>query len=148
MNEELQSALEEQATINEVLRHRSLELDHGNAIQEAILSALGVGVMLVDRDERVRLWNLESEDLWGLRSGEVVGTAITDLDFGLPIEDVRPALRRALGGAAGPVALEADATDRRGRHFRCHITVVPLPDDGPAASGAVVLSCRVEPSRV
>ncbi|HET8755816.1 MAG TPA: CheR family methyltransferase [Solirubrobacteraceae bacterium] len=49
MNEELQSTNEELETINDELRDRTTELNQVNEFLEAILTSLGIGVAVVDR---------------------------------------------------------------------------------------------------
>ncbi len=84
MNEELQSANEELQTINEELHQRSDELNEVNAYLEAILTSLRGGVVVLDRELLVRIWNRQSEELWGLRADEVRGKNFLNLDIGLP----------------------------------------------------------------
>jgi len=144
MNEELESTNEELETINDELRQRSSELREGNAVMEVILRSKGVGVIVVDREQRVRLWSRESEDLWGLRAEEVVDVPLGDLDVGLPVERVRPLVRRVLMDGNEPAVSEAlEARDRRGRAFRCAVTVVPLDDGDTEVTGVVVLTERL-----
>jgi two-component system CheB/CheR fusion protein len=142
MNEELASSNEELETMNDELRVRSLELREGNAVMEAILRSKGIGVMVVDRDERVRMWTSESEELWGLREEEVLGMHLLDVDIGLPTERLRPVLRGATRDGGEAAAVELEAHDRRGREFRCAVTVVPLSLDGGSANAVVVLAER------
>src|SRR5207253_4949549 len=73
MNEELQSTNEELEATNSELRQRSLDLDESNVYLEAILGSMGSGVIVLNRELTVRVWNRVSEDLWGLRSEEVEG---------------------------------------------------------------------------
>ena len=142
MNEELQSTNEELETMNDELRQRSLDLREANAVMEAVLLSEGVGIVVVDRDERVRVWSTHSEELWGVREEEVVGELLRDLDIGLPVGQVRPALRTALLDGGEPVSVDVDATDRRGRRFPCRITVVPLTVDGGEVTAAIMLAQR------
>src|SRR5437588_6152337 len=82
MNEELQSTNEELQTVNEELRQRSEDLNRANAFLESVLAGVPLGVVVLDADTRVRIWNGRSEDLWGLRSQEVVGEPFLTLDVG------------------------------------------------------------------
>jgi two-component system CheB/CheR fusion protein len=88
MNEELQSTNEELQTINIELRERSEELIRANAFLNSILTGLRVGVVVVDRQLKVLEWNRRMEDMWGLRTNEVLGRSILDLDIGLQIAPV------------------------------------------------------------
>ena len=72
MNEELQSTNEELETINDELRDRTGELNEVNEFLEAILTSLGLGVAVVDRQQRVQVWNHRAEDLWGVRPDEAI----------------------------------------------------------------------------
>jgi two-component system, chemotaxis family, CheB/CheR fusion protein len=142
MNEELQSANEELETTNEQLRARGLELDQANAFMETVLTSMGVGVVVVDADERVRVWNAQSEDLWGLRTDEVIGQHVLALDIGLPLDDVGLHLREALTDGDGSGDVVVDAVDRRGRAFACQVTVVPLRRGVANGAAAIILAKR------
>jgi len=71
MNQELQSTNEELETTNRELSQRTDELDRANAFLRSILTSLDSGVVVLDREMRVQEWNRATEDLWGLRDGEV-----------------------------------------------------------------------------
>jgi two-component system CheB/CheR fusion protein len=144
MNEELQSTNEELETINDELRQRSLELNEVNAFLEAILSTMGVAVIVVDREQRVQIWNSESTELWGVRSDEAQGRHLFGLDIGLPLEDVRTALRRVLAGAEDRANMELDALNRRGRTVRVAVTLLPVGFTPGEVSGAILLTAPVD----
>jgi two-component system CheB/CheR fusion protein len=141
-NEELQSANEELETINDELRERTSELNQVNDFLETILTSLGLAVAVIDRDQRIQVWNQRAEDLWGLRQDEAVDHHLLALDIGLPTEKLVPALRAALNGGARQ-DLELDAVNRRGRTITCRTTVMPLLDGNedaePRVRGAIVL---------
>ena len=139
MNEELQSTNEELETINEELHQRSSELDRVNAFLEGILTSLGVAVAVVDPDQRIQIWNDQAEDLWGLRSDEVVGQHLLSLDIGLPVEKLRRPLRNALAGNAEGNDVVLDAVNRRGRAFRCKVSCLPLMVSSSDVQGVIVL---------
>jgi len=142
MNEELESANEELGAINDELRQRTLALDEANVTMDAVLTSLGIGIVTVDRDERIRQWNAHSEDLWGVRSHEVVGMRFGDLDIGLPVGALRAGLRESLLDGGHVSVHTVDAVDRRGRAFSCAVTFVPLQVDGDPEVAAVVLAQR------
>lgn len=144
MNEELQSSNEELETTNDELRSRSLQLNEANAFMDTILTSMGIGVVIVDGDQRVRIWNAHSEELWGLRADEVRGEFLLGLDIGLPLEALRASLREVVRAGAKATETTLDAIDRRGRAFACHVTLVPLSADGATAPGAVLLARRAD----
>jgi two-component system CheB/CheR fusion protein len=138
-NEELQSTNEELETINIELHQRTLELNDANIFLEAILTRIGLGVAVLDREQRIRVWNEHAEELWGVRAGEVRGHHILSLDIGLPLEQLRSGLRTALAG--GRVEELLSATNRRGQPIRCRVVVLPLDGDGNGAEpgGSILL---------
>jgi len=141
-NEELQSTNEELETIDDELRDRTRELNQVNEFLETILTSLGLAVAVIDRDQRIQIWNQRAEDLWGLRRDEAVDHHLLSLDIGLPTEQLVPALLSALGrGERQDVELEA--VNRRGRAIVCQTTVMPLVaadgDGEPDVRGAIVL---------
>jgi two-component system CheB/CheR fusion protein len=132
MNEELQSTNEELETINAELRQRTDELNESNAFLSSILANLRAGVAVIDREMDVLIWNERSEDLWGLRADEVRGHNFLKLDIGLPVAQLRPAIRAILAAESRFQQVTLDATNRRGRKVRCTVTCTPL--DGAAGT--------------
>jgi two-component system CheB/CheR fusion protein len=142
MNEELQSTNEELETINDELRDRTSELNRVNEFLEAILTSLGIGVAVVDRQQRVQVWNHRAEDLWGLRQNEAVEHHLLSLDIGLPTEQLAGSLRSVLGGGSGREELVLASVNRRGRAIACTTTILPLlsqSTDGDSTRGAIIL---------
>ncbi len=143
MNAELQSTNQELETINDELHQRTGELNQVNEFLESILTSLGVGVAVLDQQQRVQIWNLRAEDLWGLRADEALDSHFLSLDIGLPSERLAPALRAVLGGASERETAELEAVNRRGRPIVCSATVLPLitpvDGDGHAVRGAIVM---------
>src|SRR6185436_20093 len=144
MNEELQSTNEELETINDEVRRRSLELNEINAFLETILSSMGVAVIVIDREQRVQIWNAESTEFWGVRSDEAHGRHLFGLDIGLPLDGVRTQLRRVLNGTDDRAEVQLEALNRRGRQVRVNVTLLRLglgPDD---VTGAILLTAPVD----
>ncbi len=142
MNEELQSTNEELETINDELRDRTTELNEVNDFLEAILTGLGLAVAVVDREQRVQIWNRRAEDLWGVRPDEAIEHHLLSLDFGLPTERLVAPLRAVMGGTSAGERVIIDAVNRRGRAFVCIATIRPLrssSDGDGSAFGAIVL---------
>jgi two-component system CheB/CheR fusion protein len=138
MNEELHSSNEELETMNEELRHRTGELNDVNSFLETILSTIGLAVAVLDRQHHVQIWNRQARELWGLNNDEVEDQHFLSLDFGLPVEPLKPLLRESLNGS--PRQMVLDATNRKGRAFHCQVTCLPLGgDQDGAASGVIVM---------
>jgi two-component system, chemotaxis family, CheB/CheR fusion protein len=144
MNEELQSTNEELETINDELRQRSLELNEVNAFLETILSSMGVAVIVVDREQRVQIWNAESTELWGVRSDEAQGQHLQALDVGLPLDGVRAPLRSVLAGDELRADVQLEAVNRRGRGIRVDVTLLRLGVGPEDSRGAIILTAPVK----
>jgi two-component system CheB/CheR fusion protein len=139
MNEELHSSNEELETMNDELRHRTLELNDLNAFLETILTTIGFGVVVLDRDQHVQVWNSQARELWGLTSEEVEDKHLFSLDFGLPIERLRAQLRSAMTGESSREEVVLEATNRRGKTFECRVTILPLGQNQSGAGSGVIL---------
>lgn len=126
MNEELQSTNEELQAINEELRERSEELNQANGFLAAILASLQSGVVVVNQDLQVQIWNHKAEDLWGLRTDEVQSRYFPSLDIGLPIEPLRQPIRNCMAGESESHEITLDAINRRGKAIVCKVTCAPL----------------------
>ncbi len=142
MNEEMQSTNEELQTINDELSRRTAELNEVNAFLESIWASLGSAVTVLDDDMRVLVWNHRAEDLWGVRQDEVQGKHLFNLDIGMPVDQILPALRAVLSDeTADPAgqALFLEANDRRGRQISCRVTCNPLLGSDQQVRGAIVV---------
>jgi two-component system, chemotaxis family, CheB/CheR fusion protein len=140
MNEELQSTNEELETMNGELRHRTDELDDINSFLETILTTLGLAVAVLDRDQRVQIWNGKARELWGLTAAEAEDEPLMALDIGLPLEKLRQPIRDTLAGESGHEQVTLEATNRRGKAFHCRVTVLPLGSGGDGnVSGAIMM---------
>jgi two-component system, chemotaxis family, CheB/CheR fusion protein len=139
MNEELQSTNEELEHLNAVLRNRSAALDDANAFLEAVMTSLQSAVVVLSPDMRVELWNTHSEDLWGVRSDEVVGEHLMNLDIGLPVEHLRSSIRELLADPASEGDVIVDAVNRRGRAVKCRVRVAALRRANGDSVGVILL---------
>src|SRR5712691_5415746 len=133
MNEELESTNSELQTINGELRQRTDEVEQVNGFMESVLRGLQLGVVVVDADLRVKMWYGRSEELWGLRPGEVYDQPLMGLDIGLPLGDVRRLVRAVLAGEGAAQEAVVVATNRRGRTIHCRI--VASSSTPPGSSG-------------
>ena len=143
MNEELQSTNEELATINDELRQRSADLNQVNSFFDTVLRATGLGVIVLDAEGRVVVWDALSEELWGLRAEETLDRELRSLDIGLPIDTHWPALSAALGPGGQRGELVVEARNRRGQPVTCRMSLIPLSGhESGLEGGAIIL---VEP---
>ena len=139
MNEELQSANEELQTINDELRNRSTDLNSAHAFLESVFTSLRSGVVVIDRDLRVQVWNHRAEDLWGVRAKEAQQVNFLGLDIGLPVNDLRSSLKDILAGTQTHAEVVLPATSRRGKPMECRVTMAPLRDSSDGVEGVILL---------
>ncbi len=143
-NEELQSSNEELQTINSELRLRSEELNQANGFLEAIFNSLQGGVAVLDRDLVIQIWNGKNEDLWGLRTEEVLGQHFMSLDIGLPVEQLRQPIRSCLTGDTRVVEIGVATVNRHGRALQCKITCSSLVGRLDEVRGLIILIEEVD----
>ncbi|MEH1769472.1 MAG: CheR family methyltransferase [Nostoc sp.] len=142
MNEELQSTNEELQTINYELSDRTTELNRTNIFLASILRSFQTGIVVIDSSFNISIWNYVVEDLWGLRTDEVIGKSIFSLDIGLPVEQLRSPIRDSLSGKKQFQEMILDATNRRGRQIKCYLAITPLL--GIEMRGAVLMMVDIE----
>jgi two-component system CheB/CheR fusion protein len=138
MNEELESTNSELQAINTDLRVRTEEIDRLNVFLESILGSVNLGVVVLDRDRRVAIWNSRATDLWGVRGDEAIGNDFFGLDIGLPLDRLAELVA---GVEAGHVAEPevVSAVNRRGREIRCRISAAPMPPASDGRGGVILL---------
>jgi two-component system, chemotaxis family, CheB/CheR fusion protein len=139
MNEELQSTNEELQTVNEELRQRTDDLNHANSFLQSIVRSLSSAAVVLNQHFNVLVWNHRAEDLWGLREDEVRGNSFLNLDIGLPVHQLRAAIRSCLSGETDRKEITLDATNRRGKALKCRVTCTPLVAPNKARQGAILL---------
>jgi two-component system CheB/CheR fusion protein len=147
MNEELQSTNEELETINDEVRQRGDDLNQANRFLESVLTSLRSGVAVVDRELRLLAWSRHAEELWGLRGDEVNGQHLLNLDIGLPLQRLRPALKACMNGETSQEYLALEAVNRRGKKIVCHVTCAPLLGPSAGIAGAIIVMDEVPEGR-
>jgi two-component system CheB/CheR fusion protein len=144
MNEELQSTNEELHTMNDELQLRTNELNRLNAFMDSVLTSVQAGIVVLDQELCVQVWNRQAEDLWGLRSEEVYQKYLLGLDIGLPVEQLKKPLRACLAGEQEQNNLSLPARNRRGREIMCKVSISPLLDPAGKIQGVITLMEEVE----
>ncbi|MFN9614516.1 MAG: CheR family methyltransferase, partial [Dolichospermum sp.] len=129
MNEELQSANEQLRAINHELSNRTYELDRTNTFMSSILSSLQIGMVVIDTNFNILIWNHAVEDMWGLRQEEVMNKSWFSLDIGLPVEQLQIPIRDILSSKKKFQEILINGTNRRGKQIRCYIAFSPLIGD-------------------
>ncbi|MBD0860374.1 PAS domain S-box protein [Gordonia sp. zg691] len=144
MNEELQSTNDELQAINSTLGERTVELSDAREFFDSIINSAEIGIIVVDRDMRITVWNLASEEMWGVSAAETTGQPLLGLDIGLPTEDLRPMVGNAFVDPSYTDSRELDAINRRGRTVRIRIRCSPFRSRNHAIRGAMLVVESVE----
>jgi two-component system CheB/CheR fusion protein len=139
MNEELQSTNEELQTMNDELRTRSTDLNVANAFLESVFASLQAAVVVMDKELKILVWNDRASDLWGVRPEEARGSHFMNLDIGLPLGDLRPAIKTVLNDGAEQHQIVVPAVNRRGKPFECRVTLTPLMGGQHESAGVILL---------
>ena len=139
MNEELQSTNEELQTINDELRQRTEELNNVNAFMESILTSVRAGMVVLNADLGVTIWNRKAEDLWGLREEDVQGRNFLTLDIGLPVEQLKRQFMKIMEAGTDYSETMLQARDRRGKEITCKVSCSPLFARDKKVNGIIAL---------
>ena len=146
MNEVLESTNDDLHAVTEELRLCRDELDDLNQFLESILTSFRGGVVVVDAQHRVRVWNPRAEDLWGVRADEVRGVDLASIDIGMPVAALIPPLNAILDSAASVDDVVVDAVTRRGRPVVCRVSFTPLRSS-ERSTGAILVMEVLESDR-
>jgi two-component system CheB/CheR fusion protein len=110
--EEAQSANEELATVNEELRHRNAELARVNGDLVNLLSGVGIPIVMVGRDLRIRRFTPLAERLFNLIPTDV-GRPISDMKANLDGIDLAGLIARVIDTLAPHESHVKDAAGHR-----------------------------------
>ena len=146
MNEELRTANQNLQSKNKELRQRTEELNQTNAFLESILASVESGVVVINRDFEILLWNDRAEEFWGLRADEVKGRSLLSLDIGLPVEKLAEPVRDFLGGEPEEKeqVITLDAINRRGQSVVVHLSNTLRRGPEGEIEGVVLLMNQVD----
>jgi two-component system CheB/CheR fusion protein len=139
MNEEQQSTNEELEAANEELRERTDDINQLNLFLESILGGVRVGVIVLNPELRVQMWNHKSEDLWGLRADEVIGKDFLSLDITLELEQLKQPIKGILSGEEDFSNNIQQTINRRGKPIECKITMVQRNNNSEGIQGVILL---------
>jgi two-component system CheB/CheR fusion protein len=139
MNEELQSTNDELHTINDTLRERSADLEDARNFVDSLIDSVHLGLVVVDREMRVVVWNRGCEELWGMRADETGGQVLPNLDIGLPMDAIRPLIGHAFVEPDKPGESVVEAVNRRGRATKIRVVCTGFQSPDGTVNGALLL---------
>jgi two-component system CheB/CheR fusion protein len=139
LNEEARSSNEEMESVNEELRIQAEQASGYRLHLESVLRTMNGGIIVLDQRHLIQSWNRWSENSWGLRTEQVVGTSFDKLDIGLPVHLLRDAMAAVQMNREEQVEQVLAGMDRRGRRIMCRIIVSGLRDEDGAGEGLVLV---------
>ncbi len=146
INEELQSTNNELQSVNEEVRLRTEEYNRANNFLNAILLSLRGAIIVIDRDLKILAWSAKSEEMWGLRTEEVQDEWLFNLDFGLPLEQIREPINRCLNEDQTQQDFVISAVNRRGKTFDCRLSIDALWNINKEKFGVIIIMQEVPSS--
>ena len=144
MNEEIQSTNQELQIRNDETQQRGSELKTVNTFLNSILNSHRSGVVVLDVEMLVQVWNEKAEDMWGLRVKEVQGKHFWNLDIGLPVERLTQPIRDCLIGQGTHAEISLASRNRRGKEIECRVTITPLVQEDGERQGVLLLMDEVD----
>jgi len=72
------------------------------------------------------VWSAKSEEIWNLQTDEVQKECLFNLDFGLPLEQIREPINRCLDYNQTQQDFVISAVNRRGKTFDCRLSIDAL----------------------
>jgi two-component system CheB/CheR fusion protein len=137
-NEELQSASAELDATNRELQHRTEEMHRACFTQRTLSHCVSAGVVVLDVDGQVTLWNGGAERWLGLGESEALGRSF----WTLPLSSVKRAtlqrVRKAIEARQTLAAEPVVGAPGDGEAARATLTAVPILD-GTRNRGAVLV---------
>ena len=146
MNEELQSTNEELETVNEELRKRGTDLTRSNVFLSGILRNVPFGVVVLNHELHVELWNDIAADLWGLRQDEVQGKNFFTLDIGLPVERLKQPILKLTQAPGETAEVMLEAMTRRGRPVTMRVQCANAGGPSHHGRGVILLMRELDRS--
>jgi two-component system CheB/CheR fusion protein len=108
----------------------------------SILGCLQMGMVVIDTNFNILIWNHAVEDMWGLREEEVIEKSWFSLDIGLPVEQLRVPIRDIVFNKKKFQEILINGTNRRGREIQCYIAFSPL--NGDNVEGIIMMMTDIE----
>ncbi|MFB3814126.1 MAG: CheR family methyltransferase [Terriglobales bacterium] len=138
-NEELQSLNEELENMNEELEARTRDLDALTRRYAETLTRMPWPVMLIDREEKIQLWNKAAQRLFGVGETSVVGVAMDQL----PMEEE---FRKAVVRRCRWVLVNEKCTTLRDQEFHSasrrevfDLQFTPISQDLSTTDGVLIM---------
>jgi len=139
LNEEARSSNEEMESVNEELRIQAEQASSYRIYLESVLRSMNGGIIVLDDKRVIQGWNRWNENMWGLRTEEVIGTGFDALDIGLPVHLLRDAMAFVQVRHEEQAEELLEGIDRRGRRVVCNVIVSGLLDEAHQGRGTVLL---------
>jgi two-component system CheB/CheR fusion protein len=104
-----------------------------------ILRSVPLGVVVMDDDLHVELWNDVAADMWGVRQSEVKGKHFLGLEIGLPVQQLRQPLLQLRHAPETVSETVIQATNRHGRPVKVRVLCASVGGTAADGHGAILL---------
>lgn len=139
LNEEARSSNDEMETVNEELRIQAEQAASYRLHLESVLRAMNGGIIVIDGKRIIQSWNRWSENTWGVRAEEAIGTGLDSLDIGVPLHLLHDSLAVVQSGDEEHVDQILEGLDRRGRRILCRVRISGLFGEAGRGDGLVLI---------
>jgi two-component system CheB/CheR fusion protein len=139
INEQLHTTNEELGEVNQELRKRGADLTRSNVFLSGILRTVPLGVVVMNDDLHVELWNDVAADMWGVRQTEVKGKHFLGLEIGLPVQQLRQPLLQLRHAPDTVSETIIQATNRHGRPMKVRVLCSSVGGAAAGGHGEILL---------
>jgi two-component system, chemotaxis family, CheB/CheR fusion protein len=115
--EELQSANEELSTVNDELRDRNEEVTSANRDMSHLFSTIGIAILIVGDDLKIRRFTPEAQRILGLIPGDV-GRPLANINPSLDIPNLQRMIHEVIGSGE---KTDTEAADKHGVRYLAHL---------------------------
>jgi hypothetical protein len=129
------TAIESARLVLEVRQHAA-EVETLKALQERILESSGVGLLLVDEEQRILAWNRTLEEIYALARAQAIGKPLRDV---FPLHTVRRIDRElaAVGPDVEARIYRHALVNRAGERLVVNLVLSPIAAEGAEGSRVV-----------
>ncbi len=128
------------AVLYDSLETKARQLLKLKAYNENVIESISVGVLVVDPDGHITLWNSTIQAFYGLDREAAIGRRIEDI-FPVPLIEAMKSLLDGPGWATRETRslFKTHLKTAEGREHRTNITMTPFVGDGSIEAGVLIL---------
>ncbi len=144
-NEELERKNEELQALNEELEARTREKNEITSRYAETLKQMPWPVMLVDREEKIQLWNLPAQGIFGVGATSVAGVALDQLPMEIQLRKALVRRCRAVLASGKPSTIRNQRLNHAVAMYDIHCA--PISHDDTPVDGVMVMFGPSQPAK-